>query len=153
MHLFAWAKRHGVSPQALQELTQVFGLNDPESISGESEAAIQVRVRLHASGQGARLWRNNVGAYQSEAGFVRYGLCNESKAMNDAIKSSDLIGIRPVLIRPEHVGTTIGQFMAREVKKGGWHYTGTPREVAQLKFLEIVTALGGDAKFTNGSEL
>ncbi len=153
MHLFDWAKRYNVPPQALQELTQIFGLNDTPSVKGMSESAIQIRVRLEASKIGARLWRNNVGAYQSEVGFVRYGLCNESKQMNDAIKSSDLIGIRPVLITQAMVGTTVGQFMAREVKNGDWKFTGTPRELAQLKFLEIVNGLGGDGKFVNRGEL
>jgi len=153
MNLFDWANRNGISPQALQELTQVFGLNDAPTTKGISEAAIQAQVRLEASRIGARLWRNNTGAYQSEAGFVRYGLCNESAQMNAAIKGSDLIGIKPVLITQAMVGSTIGQFMAREVKKGGWHYTGTPREVAQLKFITVVNALGGDGKFTNGGEL
>jgi hypothetical protein len=153
MNLFNWTNRHGISPQALQELTQVFGLNDAPTASGVSEAAIQTQVRLNASRIGARLWRNNVGAYQSDVGFVRYGLCNESAGVNSAIKSSDLIGIKPIISTHAMVGSTIGQFMAREVKKGGWKYTGTPREVAQLKFLEIVNALGGDGRFTNGSEL
>jgi len=153
-NLFDWANRHGISPQALKELTQVFGLNDAPTAKGVSEAAIQTRVRLEASRIGAKLWRNNVGAYQSDVGFVRYGLCNESAQMNNMIKSSDLIGIKPIVITQAMVGSTIGQFMAREVKKGSWHYTGTPREVAQLKFLEIVNALGGDGRFiSNGGEL
>jgi len=149
MNLFEWSKRHNVSAQALSELLEVFGL-DQTSKSGISESAVQTNIRIEASRIGARLWRNNVGAYQSDAGFIRYGLCNESKAMNEAVKSSDLIGIKPVLITQSMIGTTIGQFMAREVKKGDWKFTGTPRETAQLKFLEIVNALGGDGKFTTG---
>jgi len=153
MHLLDWATRHNITPQALAELTEIFGLYPTEK-TGLSESSVQTRVRLEASRIGARLFRNNVGAYQSEAGFVRYGLCNETSAMNEAIKSSDLIGIKPVVITQGMVGSTIGQFMAREVKKGSWHYTGTPREVAQLKFLEIVNGLGGDGRFTTGgSEL
>ena len=150
MQLLEWAKRHGVSPQAIQELMVVFNLYPPHS-SDMSEAAIQTRVRLEASRDGALLWRNNVGVLQDERGVpVRYGLCNESKQQNQTVKSSDLIGIKPVLITQDMVGSTIGQFMAREVKKGGWHYTGTGREIAQLKFMEVVNAKGGDAKFTTG---
>lgn len=151
MSLFTWATRHNISPQALAELTEIFGLCPAEK-SGLSESSIQTRVRLEASRMGARLWRNNSGVDTSEGKHVRYGLSNESPQMNSVCKSSDLIGIKPVLITQEMIGSTIGQFMAREVKKGGWHYTGTPREVAQLKFLEIVNALGGDGKFTNGTE-
>ena len=153
MQLFDWAKRHKVSPEALQELTQIFGLNDTPSVKGMSESAIQTRVRLEASKIGARLWRNNTGVDTSEGKFVRYGLCNESQKMNELIKGSDLIGIKPVLITQAMVGTTIGQFMAREVKNGDWKFTGTPRELAQLKFLEIVNGLGGDGKFTTGEVL
>ena len=69
--------------------------------------------------------------------------------MNDAIKSSDLIGIRPVVITEQHVGTVIGQFVAREIKAGDWKYRGSAREKAQGKFLELVASLGGDAAFAN----
>lgn len=150
MQLYEWAKRHNVSSQAIQELQQIFGMYPTDS-SGMSEAAIQQRVRLEASKRGEVLWRNNVGVLTNEAGIpVRYGLCNESKAMNEKVKSSDLIGIRPVLIQPSHVGLIIGQFIARETKKGGWVYKGTDREIAQLKFMQIVNSMGGDAQFTTG---
>ena len=116
----------------------------------ESESAVQVRVRLEASQKGCRLWRNNVGVLRDERGVpVRYGLANETKAMNQKIKSSDLIGIRPLVITQEMVGMTVGQFVAREIKAEGWKYTGTDREKAQLRFLELVLSLGGDAAFAN----
>lgn len=146
-----WAKRHGVSPVALQELLTIIGVN-AVGTSELSEAAIQTNIRLEASRKGIRLWRNNVGVmHDADAGiYVRYGLANESSQMNAVVKSGDLIGIRPVVITPAHVGTTIGQFMSREVKHGKWRYTGTPREVAQLNWINIVNVLGGDASFTNG---
>jgi hypothetical protein len=115
------------------------------------ESDVQKLVKLEASKKGFPLWRNNVGAVHTNDGrFIRFGLGNESKRMNACAKSSDLIGIRPLIIRPEHVGITIGQFVAREVKKSDWVYSGTERERAQLTFLEIVTEYGGDAAFCTG---
>lgn len=154
MNIQLWAKRWGLPDQAIQELHQALGLvnTNPEAPAvGNNEAAVQVRIRLEASDKGAILWRNNVGALRDDRGVpVRYGLANESKAMNEAIKSSDLIGIKPVLIGPEHVGQTIGQFVAREIKEPTWKYTGTKREAAQLRFLNLVLSMGGDACFATG---
>lgn len=114
----------------------------------KSETAVQGDIRLKASNQGNLLWRNNVGVAKRDDGVpIRYGLCNESKKQNEKIKSSDLIGIKQVLITQEMVGQTIGQFYAREVKKEGWVFKGTPRENAQLKYIELVRSLGGDAEF------
>ena len=152
MYLNQWAIKHGISFEALRELRQLMtGVNtDPAPVPGESEAAVQNRIRLEASRKGMRIWRNNVGAMMDDNGnFIRYGLCNDSKQMNTLIKSSDLIGIRPVTITQDHVGQIIGQFVAREVKAADWSYTGTPREEAQLKFLELCIALGADAAFAN----
>lgn len=70
--------------------------------------------------------------------------------MNKVIKSADLIGIRPVLITPGHVGLVIGQFVSREIKPTGWKYTGKAREEAQLRWAELVAACGGDAAFATG---
>lgn len=148
-----WAIRHGVAYAALHELRQIMGATetDPEGLSdqaGESEAAIQKRVQLTATRAGWRLWRNNVGALKDARGVpVRYGLANDSAALNKVVKSSDLVGIKPVLITADMVGHTIGQFVAREVKAGGWVYSGNSHERAQLKFIELVVGLGGDACF------
>lgn len=119
----------------------------------KSEDTVQGEVRLKASQQGFRLWRNNVGVMLDKRGIpVRYGLCNESKKQNEKIKSSDLIGVKPVIITPDMVGSVIGVFYAREVKKEGWEYKGTPREKAQLNFLNIVRFMGGDAEFISDVE-
>ena len=146
-----WAKRWGVPPAALHEL--VAGLaKAPALLPGQSEAAVQTRVRLAASQAGWRLWRNNVGAFiDDRGGHVRYGLCNESAKVNRCLKSSDLIGIRPVLVTPAHVGTTIGQFAAVEVKRGDWKPGKSDREAAQAAFLALVESLGGVAGFSTGA--
>ena len=116
-----------------------------------TETEVLNDIRLSASGQGILLFRNNVGAAQDANGrHIRYGLANDSKAVSAAFKSSDLIGVRPVLITPEHVGMTIGQFVAIEVKRGGWAYKGNDREKAQLAFLHAIEAVGGYAKFATG---
>jgi hypothetical protein len=115
---------------------------------GESEALIQQQVRIAVSRKGWRVWRNNVGAGTLQNGsHVRWGLANESSAQNAQIKSSDLIGIRPVVITQDMVGTTIGQFISLEVKRASWHYTGTPREVAQKRWIDLIRSLGGVAGF------
>lgn len=153
MNLVEWAVKWRVPYAAVEDLRRSFGMEtDPAAtVAGESEAAVQNRVRLEASRTGCRLWRNNVGAtYTDDGSFIRYGLVNDSQQMNSKIKSSDLVGIKPLLIKSMHVGSVIGVFVAREIKEGGWKYTGTDREAAQLKFLKLVASLGGDAAFATG---
>jgi len=153
MVLDDWQRKWGIGREAVADLRRILGVNtDPDpSKSQYNEAAIQTLVRLEASRNGSRLWRNNVGAcYTADGGFVRYGLVNESERLNKSIKSSDLIGIQPVTITKADVGKTFGQFCAREIKAPGWVYRGKPRERAQLKFLELITSLGGDARFATG---
>ncbi len=148
-----WAQRWGIPPEAIADLQQTLISQTPDAnvTPGESENAVQTRVRLEASRVGARLFRNNVGAGKMESGsFVRFGLANETKEMNKKIKSADLIGIRPVLIQPHHVGTIIGQFVSREIKAGNWKWHATERELAQLRWAELIVAMGGDACFANG---
>lgn len=117
-----------------------------------SESAVMSAVRLEAAAKGILLMRNNVGVLRNQDGVpVRYGLMNETAAMNRSIKSSDLIGIRRVVITPDMVGKTIGQFIARECKHGGWELN--PRdshELAQWEFIRLVGSYGGDAAFTTG---
>lgn len=152
--IYQWAMQWNVPMPALQDLMRRLGAFSTDTTPDEgqkSEAAAQAEIRLEASRKGVRLFRNNVGATYDERGnFIRYGLANDSKALNDKVKSGDLIGIRPIVVTPQHVGTTIGQFISREVKKPGWSYTGNGREPAQLKWIEIVTGLGGDACFATG---
>lgn len=116
-----------------------------------TETDITNIIRIEAGRKNIRLWRNNVGAgYMKDGSFIRFGLANESEKMNKLIKSSDLIGVRPVVITQEMVGLTIGQFVAREVKKSGWSYKATEREQAQLRYIQLINSLGGDAAFAVG---
>jgi hypothetical protein len=119
---------------------------------GDSEKRVQALEQLKAAREGAWLLRNNSGAFTDDTGRqVRFGLGNISKKFNEAMKSSDLIGIKPVVITVDMVGKTVGLFYARECKPEGWTYRGTAREIAQLKFISKVNELGGDAAFTNGT--
>lgn len=151
MILENWGKKWRIHPRAILELKALFldPLNtQPLPTANMSEAAVVQAVRYEASQKGSRLWRNNVGAMMTvDAGFVRFGLANDSTAINKHIKSADLIGIRPVVITQDMVGTTIGQFLSREIKHPGWKYVSTEREIAQLAWIQLITALGGDACF------
>jgi hypothetical protein len=144
MNLVAWAVKWGIPADALIDLKLQMGLDGTVALAGSreltTETGAQSAIRLEAADNGIHLWRNNVGALQDETGrWVRYGLVNDTKALNEKVKSHDLIGIKPG-----------GQFISREVKKPGWVYSGTKREQAQLKFAHIVLAAGGDAAFATG---
>lgn len=157
MLIYEWAKKWGISYDAVRDLQQMSGaLNTvPDTTAPRhSEAWVQQQARLAAARTGAILWRNNVGVLKDDRGVpVRYGLANDTKALNERIKSCDLIGIKPVLITHDLVGHTIGQFFARECKPEGWVYTATEHEQAQLSFITLANAHGADAKFTNGGGL
>lgn len=156
MRLDEWAARWNISTWALDDLRasilgSITSVCEDKSTVQSSESAVLSEIRLEATEKGGRLWRNNVGAtYARDGSFLRYGLANESSAINRQVKSADLIGIRPIVIRPDMIGRTIGQFVSREVKAGGWTYRASEREQAQLKWAELILAFGGDACFTNG---
>lgn len=146
-----WAAKWGVNQQAVQELRFLLSTLPPDTEAGGSEAGAQSRVRLECSRKGWLVWRNNVGAYKADNGsLVRYGLANDSPEMNRRVKSSDLIGLRPVIITSDMVGLTVGQFVALECKRPGWSYHGTAREEAQNRFIATVNAAGGFARFVTG---
>ncbi len=155
MTLDAWASKWGVSPAALFDLRVRLGIDSLPLLQNNSKEGSESRqqslVRLDAAERGVWLTRNNVGALLDTRGVpVRYGLANESKAQNEVIKSADLIGIKPLLIGPQHVGQVIGQFVSRECKHEGWKYTGDKREVAQLAWATFILSKGGDAAFCSG---
>lgn len=115
------------------------------------ESATASHVRLDAAQQNVLLWRNNTGAFKDETGrVVRYGLCNESAQLSKNVKSSDYIGITPVLITPEMVGRVIGVFTAVETKPSGWKLLPSDeRGLAQKNFHDIVKNAGGFAGFAS----
>ena len=155
MILTEWAKRHNIPPHMIAELRLLMLGGDvtPDApAAAGSEAAVQNAVRLEASRAGHRLWRNNLGAGKLENGsYVRWGLCNDSPAINAVMKSSDLIGIKRVLITQDMVGSHIGQFWSVEVKHAHWKYRGDSHEVAQLRWIEQIVALGGCGQFSVGT--
>lgn len=113
-----------------------------------NEATLQALVRLEAAKQGWMTWRNNTGVLLDREGRpVRYGLCNDSSAVNRSVKSGDLIGIRPVRVTQEMVDQVIGQFVSLEVKHTGWHQRNDEHTQAQQRWIDIVTRAGGYAKF------
>lgn len=145
-----WARRHGISHAAIADLMAMVGLDGHQSTGGTSEAGVQAQQRLIATQRGERVWRNNVGAGKLEDGsYIRFGLANDSTAVNSRIKSGDLIGIRPVLIGPGDVGRTIGQFVSYECKRPGWRYKATDREVAQLRWAMLILTFGGHAEIVS----
>lgn len=149
--LLEWQRKHGITADALADLVAIVGMDVEPSEDATGEHKVQDDARLLASQMGWRLFRNNKGVLPDARGVpVRFGLCNETAALGKRLRSSDLIGIRPVIITPDMVGSRIGQFVAREVKRGGWKYKGTEHEEAQLRFGELVIGLGGDFKFWNG---
>lgn len=95
-----------------------------------SEQRIQQEIRLALGNGPARLWRNNTGTLPDRQGRpVRFGLCKGS---------SDLIGLRSVIIGPEHVGQTMAVFAAVEVKTATGRITPD-----QQAFIDAVAAMGG----------
>lgn len=160
MNLHDWFMRNQGRPLdllAFRELQITLGTYTPPLFphevpeSGKSEAWVQSVVRLEANHKGVKLFRNNSGALEDKGGrLVRFGLGNDSAAINKVLKSADLIGFRPVVILPQHVGHTLAQFVSREVKAPGWQYTGADREPAQLAWANLVNAHGGDASFVTG---
>lgn len=153
-----WAIKWGVRLDAVHDLQTMLGMQTlptPDAVvagPAKSEAWVQSAVRLEACQKGVMLWRNNVGALfpKDSKRLVRFGLANDSEQLNAQLKSGDLIGWRPVRITPALVGHTLAQFVSREVKEPGWNYAATPREVAQLNWIHLLNAAGGDARFATG---
>jgi hypothetical protein len=126
-------------------------------MTGASESRVQALVRLEAPEKGVRLWRNNVGVLVDLEGRpVRFGLANDTKALNEKLKSGDLIGWRKTLITPDMVGTYVAVFTSRECKPEDWmpapptNVVRFAREEAQRQWARLVNDDGGDARFATG---
>jgi len=116
-----------------------------------SESAVTNDVLLAVSKRGIRLYRNNSGAITTDDGrHIRFGLGNISTKVNRSLKSSDLIGVTPVVIKPEHLGRTLGIFTSLEIKHGGWKLQPSDDHAqAQLRWIELIRDLGGIAGFVS----
>lgn len=120
-----------------------------------SERAIQNEVLLALADLGITGWRNNVGTgwagkkstkiYQSGVVSVEPGdvVVRDARPLHAGLckGSSDLIGLRQIVITPEMVGQTIAQFTALEVKQPGKYPTPEQRH-----FLAFVAERGGLAR-------
>jgi len=122
-------------------------------VTPEDKASQEVRLR--ASDWGMKLMRNNSGVLPNPKTNrpVRFGLGNESKKINESLKSGDYIGITPVAITQEMVGKTIGVFTNIEVKAVGFvereSYRENSREYAQNNFNNLTIKHGGMAGFAS----
>ena len=123
----------------------------------KSEADVQNLIRIEWSQLGGRCWRNNVGAFRGPTGqWVRYGLANDSKQMNQVIKSSDLIGFYPLEITAEMVGKTVPVLASIEVKEEGYKKPGRGKKLdhhnAQQKWCDMVAGYGGFSGIFDSAE-
>lgn len=153
--LHEWATRNGISAKAMQELSALLFQPDlayPKAPEGSLENWVQNSLRTMAPQRNSLLFRNNVGALEDKKGrVVRFGLFNDSTKMNEVMKSGDLIGGYKLLIKPEHVGQTVLQFMSIECKKPGWSFNKNDKhELAQQRWANYIISSGGIACFSTG---
>lgn len=130
--------------------------------NGPSESAVQADARLIASAEfGTPLWRNNSGAAaminpkrpDDPPRHVRFGLGNDSAKLNEKWKSSDLIGVKPLMIERHHVGRKLGVFTAIEVKETGWTFKPSDKRAkGQATFMNAVAMLGGLSGFAQSKD-
>ena len=116
-----------------------------------SESTVQAHIRIAAAKAGWKLYRNNVGVLTDSRNIpVRFGLANDSKQLNEMIKSGDLIGWRPLVITPDMVGKSVAQFVSIECKRDGWNPGANTRDVAQKRWADMVNKAGGYAIISRG---
>jgi len=125
-----------------------------------SESVVQKLIRLDAAYGKNNLWRNNSGVLFDATGRpVRYGLANDSKELNDHIKSSDLIGYTQVMITLDMVGQVLPVMTAIECKPSDWTFPRPTNKAeyarcsAQARFHDIILKAGGFAGFATCVEV
>lgn len=117
-----------------------------------TERDIQNAIRLAASEAGFTLWRNNVGqGWAGDATRLPDGsvLIRNPRPLHAGlcVGSSDLIGLRPLLIGAEHIGSIVAQFTGIEVKTARGRVSGKQRT-----FLDFVARRGGLAVVARSAE-
>lgn len=162
-----WQDAFPEAAQAFKYVIAAAPWNHDDGKQGDSEAWAQQQVRFQIGQEaGGYAWRNNVGAQKTKepcqcpsCGFkfslerapLRWGLANDSAALNKKFKSSDLICAIPRTVTADMVGKVIAQFGAIETKHPGWEYNPHDKhEAAQAAFLQLVNSIGGFAAFSTG---
>lgn len=117
-----------------------------------SERKIQSEILLALADHGLTCWRNNVGTGWAGKALKRADgsvLVQDARPLHAGLckGSSDLIGLRPLVITEAMVGQTLAQFVALEVKQPGRSPTPDQRH-----FIEFVSEHGGLARVVRGVE-
>lgn len=107
-----------------------------------SESDVQRDIQIEAPKVGARLLRNNIGAYQDDTGrWVHYGVGGKG--------GSDLLGWTQIKVTPEMVGSTIAVMTACEVKGPEWRPPKSGKQFERWKlqkqFVAAINQAGGIA--------
>ena len=145
-----WAAKYGVSRAALDEL--LMSTYMPPVASGLSgEMAVQQQIRAEAPALGGILGRNNRGAYLDDRGVeVRYGWLNDSKKVNNVLKTGDLLGITEVVDPISRI--PYGVFTMPEIKAPGYGGPRTKHDQAQARAIMLVRKYHGIAGFASDVE-
>lgn len=107
-----------------------------------TEKDIEKLIIIEACKKRTTLFKNNVGSadvlnpHNGKKYRINFGLCRGS---------SDLIGITPVEITKEMIGSTVGLFTAVEVKKDVGKKYDKKRTEEQNNFINFVNKNGGIA--------
>lgn len=152
-----WARRHAVGPQAMFELYELMGFTPevPEVCKGKDESYVQSFLRLQGPPLGYNLARNNRGALPNEKGVpIRFGLWNDTAALDKVCKSGDLIGYQSGWFRDYETAepVKVAVFSMVECKRATWRgfNPDDPREAAQQRCISMVLTAGGIATFSTG---